>query len=59
MVTGSAAEDLRLRQVHAAETRLLYENASTGVLATVVIASLLVFILDMIAVQMTSLFGGR
>jgi len=43
MVTGSAAEDLRLRQVHAAETRLLYENASTGVLATVVIASLLAY----------------
>jgi signal transduction histidine kinase/ActR/RegA family two-component response regulator len=33
----------RQRQVHAAETRLLYENASTGILATIVIASLLAY----------------
>ncbi len=36
-------EDQRQRQVRAAETRLLYENASTGVLATIVIALLLAY----------------
>jgi signal transduction histidine kinase/ActR/RegA family two-component response regulator len=35
--------DRRQRQVHAAETRLLYENAGTGIAATVVIASLLAY----------------
>ena len=33
----------RQLQVHAAETRLLYENASTGVVATILIASLLAY----------------
>jgi signal transduction histidine kinase/ActR/RegA family two-component response regulator len=33
----------RQAQVQAAETRLLYENASTGVVATIVIASLLAY----------------
>src|SRR4029450_11061407 len=31
----------RRRQVQAAETRLLYENAGTGIVSTIVIASLL------------------
>jgi signal transduction histidine kinase/CheY-like chemotaxis protein len=35
--------DRRERQVRAAETRLLYENASTGALATVLIALLLAY----------------
>jgi signal transduction histidine kinase/CheY-like chemotaxis protein len=35
--------DRRQRQVHAAETNLLYENAGTGIAATVVIASLLAY----------------
>ena len=35
--------DRRQRQVRAAETRLLYENASTGIAVTVVIASLLAY----------------
>jgi signal transduction histidine kinase/ActR/RegA family two-component response regulator len=34
----------RRRQVHAAEIRLLYENATTGIIATVVLASLLTYI---------------
>ena len=33
----------RQRQVRAAETRLLYENAGTGIVATIVIGSLLAF----------------
>ena len=33
----------RQRQVRAAETRLLYENATTGIIATIVIASLLAY----------------
>ncbi len=35
--------DRRQRQVHAAETRLLYDNAFTGIVATVVIAALLAY----------------
>ena len=35
--------DRRQRQVHAAETRLLYDNASTGIVATIVIAALLAY----------------
>ena len=35
--------DERQRQVHAAETRLLYENATTGAAVAVVIASLLAY----------------
>src|SRR5688572_26972894 len=35
--------DRRQRQVHAAETRLLYANASTGIVATIVIAALLAY----------------
>jgi signal transduction histidine kinase/ActR/RegA family two-component response regulator len=37
------AIDQRLRQLHAAETHLLYENLPTGVAVTVVIASLLTY----------------
>ena len=33
----------RQRQVHAAETRLLYDNACTGIVATIVIAALLAY----------------
>ena len=36
-------DDRRQRQVHAAETRLLYDNAFTGNVATVVIAALLAY----------------
>jgi signal transduction histidine kinase/ActR/RegA family two-component response regulator len=36
-------EDRRQRQVHAAETRLLYDNAWTGTVATIVIATLLAY----------------
>jgi signal transduction histidine kinase len=35
--------DRRQQQVHAAETRLLYDNACTGIVATVVIAALLAY----------------
>ena len=35
--------DRRQRQVHAAETRLLYDNAFTGIAATIVIAALLAY----------------
>jgi signal transduction histidine kinase/ActR/RegA family two-component response regulator len=35
--------DPRQRQVHAAETRLLYENACTGIVATIVIATILAY----------------
>jgi signal transduction histidine kinase/ActR/RegA family two-component response regulator len=35
--------DRRQRQVHAAETRLLYDNARTGIVATIVIAALLAY----------------
>ena len=34
----------RTRQVHAAETRLLYENATTGIVASVVIAVALAYV---------------
>jgi signal transduction histidine kinase/ActR/RegA family two-component response regulator len=37
------ADDQRKRQVHAAETRLLYENATTGTAVTIVIASVLAY----------------
>ena len=37
------AEDLRTRQVRPAETRLLYENATTGIVVTLVIASVLAY----------------
>ena len=37
------ADDQRNRQVHAAETRLLYENATTGIAVTVVIASVVAY----------------
>ena len=40
--TPPSAGDRR-RQVHAAETRLLYENAGTGIVATIVIGSLLAY----------------
>ena len=39
----STGEDPRQRQVEAAETRLLYDNAGTGILATLVIAALLAY----------------
>ena len=35
--------DRRQQQVHAAETRLLYDNACTGIIATIVIAALLAY----------------
>ena len=35
--------DRRERQVQAAETRLLYENAGTGIVVTILIASLLAY----------------
>ena len=38
-----SAEDQRTRQVRAAETRLLFENATTGTAVTVVIASVLAY----------------
>ena len=41
--SSRSSDDRRQRQVHAAETRLLYDNASTGILATIVIASLLAY----------------
>ena len=37
------ADDHRKRQVHAAETRLLYENAATGIVVTLVIASVVAY----------------
>ena len=37
------AGDHRIRQVHAAETRLLYENATTGIAVTIVIASVVAY----------------
>jgi len=39
-----SAEDRRTRQVRAAETRLLYDNATTGIGVTVVIASVLAYV---------------
>ena len=39
----ATGEDLRQRQVEAAETRLLYDNACTGIVAAVVIAALLAY----------------
>jgi hypothetical protein len=41
--SGPLGGDQRHRQVHAAETHLLDENASTGVVATIVLASLLAY----------------
>lgn len=43
MTFSRASDDRRQRQVHAAETRLLYDNALTGIVATVVIAALLAY----------------
>jgi signal transduction histidine kinase/ActR/RegA family two-component response regulator len=40
---SSHAENERQRQVQAAELRLLYDNASTGIAASVIIASLLAY----------------
>ncbi len=40
---SSLGGEERRQQVHAAETRLLYENATTGIAATLVIASLLAY----------------
>jgi signal transduction histidine kinase/ActR/RegA family two-component response regulator len=37
------ADDQRQRQVHAAETQLLYENATTGIVVTLVIASVVAY----------------
>jgi signal transduction histidine kinase/ActR/RegA family two-component response regulator len=37
------ADDQRQRQVRAAETRLLFENATTGIVVTIVIASVLAY----------------
>jgi signal transduction histidine kinase/ActR/RegA family two-component response regulator len=42
--TRVAAEDHRKGQVYAAETRLLYENATTGIVVTIVIASVLAYV---------------
>ena len=39
----SPPADRRQRQVHAAETRLLYDNACTGIVSTIVIAVLLAY----------------
>ena len=39
----SVADDHRKRQVHAAETRLLHENATTGIVVTLVIASVVAY----------------
>ena len=41
----SRESDRRQRQIRAAETRLLYENANTGSAVTIVIASLLAYAL--------------
>jgi signal transduction histidine kinase/ActR/RegA family two-component response regulator len=38
-----SADDQRQRQVRAAETRLLFENATTGIVVTIVIASVLAY----------------
>src|SRR5262245_47348487 len=40
---SSRAEDRRQQQIQAAETRLLYENATTGSVVTIVIASVLAY----------------
>ena len=40
---GPLPGDRRQQQVHAAETRLLYDNACTGIVATIVIAALLAY----------------
>ena len=42
-IASPSAGHQRQRQVHAAETRLLYENANTGILVTIVIACLLAY----------------
>jgi hypothetical protein len=42
-VDRDLSADPRQRQVHAAETRLLYENACTGIVATIVIAAILAY----------------
>ena len=41
--TSHQAEDQRQQQVRAAETRLLYENATTAIAVTIVIASVLAY----------------
>jgi signal transduction histidine kinase/ActR/RegA family two-component response regulator len=41
--SGPRPGDKRLEQLHAAETRLLYENARTGIVVTIVISSLLAY----------------
>ena len=41
--TSRPPEDQRKRQMHAAETRLLYENATTGIVVTIVIASVVAY----------------
>jgi signal transduction histidine kinase/ActR/RegA family two-component response regulator len=40
---NAAVDDDRRRQVRAAQTRLLYENANVGIVVTIVIASLLAY----------------
>ena len=42
-VSGPVPGDRRQEQVHAAETRLLYDNACTGIVSTIVIAALLAY----------------
>ena len=42
-VARPMADDQRKQQVRAAETRLLYENATTGIAVTIVIASVLAY----------------
>ena len=44
VVAGPSKGDQRRQQVQAAETRLLYENASTGIVASVLIALALVYV---------------
>jgi hypothetical protein len=43
MTIGSERLHEPVSQVHAAETRLLYENACTGIVATIVIATILAY----------------
>ena len=42
--SSPVSEDPRQRQIEAAETRLLYDNACTGIVATFVIAALLAYV---------------
>jgi signal transduction histidine kinase/ActR/RegA family two-component response regulator len=51
-----SASDTRERQVHAAETRLLYDNVSTGVVATIIIAMLLAYAQRGISVAVVSVW---